>query len=97
MTVCQASRGYGLVSAPDLPAQQRGGVRHPELLGFVRENRPRIVSAGLTLCRAWFVAGCPDGTGGRQPFGKFEAWERVISGVLANAGVSGFLANLDQF
>jgi hypothetical protein len=76
---------------------RRTGFKHPELLAFVRENRPRIVAAGLTLCRAWFAAGKPDGTNGRAPFGKFESWERVIGGVLAHAGVSDFLANLDEF
>src|SRR5262249_29538717 len=33
--------------------------RHPDLPGWVRANRGRLLSASLTLARAWFVAGCP--------------------------------------
>lgn len=32
---------------------QRGGFRHPDLMTWVRANRPRLVHACLTLCQAW--------------------------------------------
>ena len=31
------------------------------------------------------------------PLGSFEEWTRVIGGIVAGAGISGFLANLDAF
>src|SRR5690606_16856017 len=35
------------------------GFRHPDLMSWVRANRPRLVTACLTLCRAWLAAGRP--------------------------------------
>lgn len=74
----------------------RGGFRHPELREWVKANRAKLVAAALTLGRAWVAAGRP-----RAPdapvLGMYEAWSRVLAGVLATAGVPGFLGNLDDF
>lgn len=65
---------------------------HPDLKAWVRENRSAILSALLTVGRHWFVKGCP--TAKDTPvMGSFEAWSRVLGGVLAGAGVEGFLKN----
>lgn len=68
--------------------------RHPDLRGWVRSNRGRLLAAILTLARAWFIAGCP------QPstpiLGSFEEWCRIVGGILEFAGISGFLGNLDE-
>lgn len=72
---------------------QRTGFRHPDLMSWVRANRPRLVAACLTLCQAWIAAGRPRGA---KIIGSFENWGHVIGGVLEVAGVEGFLSNLDE-
>jgi hypothetical protein len=72
---------------------QRETFRYPQLLAHVLENRGPLLAAALTLGRAWFAAGCPKAT--VPKLGGFEGWADTIGGVLAYAGVSGFLDNLD--
>ena len=60
--------------------------RHPDLRGWVRTSRGRLLSACLTLARAWFIAGCPPPA---SPIvGSFEEWCRIAGGILEFAGVS---------
>jgi len=62
---------------------------------WLPENRGRLVGAVLTIARAWFVAGKP--LDKKLPmFGSFEQWAPMIGGMLKNAGVKGFLANLTK-
>jgi hypothetical protein len=68
--------------------------RHPDLIGWVKANRGRLIGALLTLCRAWYAAGKPAGTS--PVVGSFESWCRTVGGILHVAGVPGFLANLDS-
>lgn len=72
---------------------RREEFRHPDLIAWVRANRPRLVAACLTLCRAWIAAGRPLGA---KTLGSFESWSRVIGGVLHVAGIGGFLENIDE-
>lgn len=72
---------------------QRTGFRHPDLMTWVRANRPRLVAACLTLCQAWIAAGKPRGA---RTIGSFENWAHVVGGVLDVAGIPGFLGNLDE-
>jgi hypothetical protein len=73
---------------------QRTTFKHTDLRGWVLANRGRLIAALLTLCRAWFAAGCPKA---EVPLmGSFEGWTRVVGGVLAHAGVGCFLGNLEQ-
>lgn len=73
----------------------RDGFRHPALLEWVREHRAEIITAGLTMGRAWIAAGRPKPKG--KPLGSFESWHRVIGGVLESAGIPGLLENANQF
>ena len=70
--------------------------RHPDLKGWTAEHRAELVAAGLTLVRAWFVAGRPVSAAGRR-FGSFEAWGGMVGGVREAAGVEGFLGNLQEW
>ena len=66
--------------------------KHPDLREWATGNRAQLVSACLTLVRAWFSAGCP-----RVPIesmGSFELWQKMVAGILAHAGVPGFLSNV---
>jgi hypothetical protein len=69
----------------------RDGFRHPDLRGWVLDQRGDLIWAALTLWRAWVSEGRPTG-GGR--LGMFESWAAVMGGVLEVAGVPGFLGNL---
>jgi len=66
------------------------GFRHPDLRGWTHENRARLVSAALTLVRAWFAAGQPAAPRGTS-LGSFEGWDRMVGGIVTYAGLEGFL------
>lgn len=68
----------------------RGGFRIANLIPWCEEHRPALVVALFTLIRAWIVAGRP---GGDANMASFDSWARVVGGVLAVAGINGFLAN----
>lgn len=60
------------LETPEENPEGRGDFRHPDLLGWVRENRPRLLSAALTVLRGYVRAGRPDQ---RLPaWGSFEGW-----------------------
>lgn len=60
----------------------------PNLKAWVRENRAALVEAALTIIQAWVCAGMPNGSKSKA---SFETWAAVMSGILENAGVEGFL------
>ncbi len=68
--------------------------RHVPLEGWARERRAELAAACLVLCRWWVQAGMP--LAPLSGFGSYEQYQQVVGGVLASAGVDGFLSNLDQ-
>jgi DNA polymerase-1 len=92
-------RVYPINLRPNVPnphLRKDTDFRHPNFLEFTRTNRKKILTAMLTLVRAWFAAGKPHpehATG----FGSFEVFERTIGGILENAGIYGFLTNRTDF
>ena len=76
-------------------ARKRKGFKHPNLLRWVDESRPQLLHAVLTLARAWFAAGRPPAV--VPQLGGFEEWATTVGGILAHAGIEGFLGNADQF
>jgi DNA polymerase I-like protein with 3'-5' exonuclease and polymerase domains len=73
--------------------REASSFRHPDLKGWTQENRGRLVSAVLTLVRAWFAAGEPRASRGTS-LGSFEGWDRVVGGIVGYAGVQGFLGEI---
>jgi hypothetical protein len=71
----------------------RTGFRHSDLIAWTLSRRPDLIAAALTLARAWIDAGRPSGS---KVKGMFEAWSRVIGGILTVAGLDGFLENEDD-
>jgi hypothetical protein len=71
---------------------ERTGFRHPRLEEYVTKNRGELVAALLTIIRGWYAASCP--VVSVPPFGGFEAWAETTGGILAYAGIDGFLSNL---
>lgn len=73
----------------------RQDFKHEDLLTWVTEQRAELITALLTLARAWYLAGKP------QPknipsLGTFTGWSKTIGGILAHCGIEGFLTNLDK-
>jgi hypothetical protein len=64
--------------------EDREDFRHPDLLAWVRAERPRLVCAALTLLRAFFEAGRP--RGGCKAWGSFEPWVALIPAAIVFAG-----------
>ncbi len=71
----------------------RSGWKIPDLLGWARGRRSELVSACLTIVRAWIVAGKPMGA---YTLGSYEEWARVMGGILDSIGVREFLGNLSS-
>jgi hypothetical protein len=71
----------------------RSGFRHSNLRGWAAEHRAELVTAALTLIRAWVEARSPAYAGKNPSPGSFERWAEVMGGILDVAGVEGFLDN----
>lgn len=69
------------VERPEL----RTGFRHPDLLRYVGENRPRLTAAALTILRAYCAAGRPPQQ--FEPWGSYEGWAPLVIGALRFAGL----------
>jgi len=88
----------GDVRPSDRPKQ---AFRHANLEAWARENRGKLVDAALTLVRNW-QNGTVQSDGSVVPqaaertLGSFERWAEVVGGILAAAGVKGFLGNRDK-
>src|SRR5262245_57668872 len=61
------------------------GFRHPNLLQHVRENRLALLTAGLTILRAFVVAGRPEA--GLKPWGSFEGWSGLVRNCIVWLGL----------
>ena len=70
--------------------EERTGFRHPKLAAWVKEHRSQLVSAALSLIQAWLDAGMPQPQS-KATLGRYESWVEVIGGILAFAGIPGFL------
>src|SRR5205823_12295978 len=74
---------------------ERQDFHHPDLLLWVDAHRGELIWANLVLIRAWWVADHPPWT--ERTLGSYGEWARVIGGILAYAGIPGFLANVQEF
>jgi hypothetical protein len=73
----------------------RVGFLHDPLEPWVLQHRGELVWAAVVLVRNWIARG-------RQPFtvrrlGSYEEWSKTVGGILAAAGIEGFLGNLEGF
>jgi len=71
------------------------GFRHPDIHGWTEDNRGRILSAVLTLVRAW-IKGGKTRYRPNMTLASFEGWQHVVEGVLRTAGRTNFLATLAE-
>ncbi|MCP3667780.1 MAG: hypothetical protein GY696_35695 [Gammaproteobacteria bacterium] len=63
---------------------------HPDLLGWISENRAQLLTAALAIPAAYIRAGMPDQGIGR--LGSFDQWSRLVCGSLAWVGQPNILA-----
>ena len=80
------------IDAKVVRPEERNGFRHEHLEEYVAENRGKLIAAALTIVRSWYLAGEPDGDA--PLLGSFREWCRIVGGIVAHAGQSGFLANV---
>jgi hypothetical protein len=66
--------------------QLRSDFKYPNLFETVRERRSALLSAALTILKAFTKAGKPDQ--GLAAWGGFEAWSRLVRGALVFAGAA---------
>ena len=73
------------IETEDEHPERREGFKHDPLLPWVREQRPEIMAAALTVLRAYTVAGRPDQ--GLPSWGSFEGWSGLVRASLVWAGL----------
>ena len=73
---------------------ERSNFHHPDLTRWLSRHRHEVVWAFLVLVQNWIAQGSPEWEG--RPLGSFEAWCSVLGGILAAAGIQGFLENRED-
>ena len=66
--------------------EDRTDFRYSDAVGYVKARRPRLVVAALAVLRAYELAGRPPH--GRPRMGSFEAWDDLVRGAVAWAGLA---------
>lgn len=64
--------------------EDRTSFKHPRLIEWVSQERPRLVRAALTILRAYVGSGRPEMS--VAPWGSFEAWRALIASAIVFAG-----------
>lgn len=65
--------------------EERADFRHPNLISWIRENRPTLLMHALTILVAYFRAGCPRQT--LPCFGSYEGWSRIVREAIVWVGL----------
>ena len=64
------------LESPVEDPEERSGFRHPDLLAWVRRERPRLTMAAVTILAAYYAAGRPNMR--LKPWGSFEPWSDIV-------------------
>lgn len=83
------------INAKEEHPHLRSAFRHADLVAWTVAHRGELLGAVYALVNAWLAKGRPSHEG--QRLGSFESWSDVLGGILATAGVPGFLGNLTDF
>jgi len=65
--------------------EERSGFRHPDLLAWVRFERPKLTAAAVTILAGYFGAGKPDQH--LKAWGSYEAWSDVVRQAIVWVGL----------
>lgn len=82
------------IEAGENPEERK--FKRPNVLAWVEEHRPALVAAGLTILRAYEVAGRP-GANDLPEFGSFEQWSSRVRGALVWLGQADPCATRERF
>ncbi len=74
--------------------EDRIGFRYPSLLEHIRNQRPSLVAAALTVLRGFHVAGRPSHA--NPPKGSFEEWDALIRGAVIWVGLDDPVATVQR-
>jgi hypothetical protein len=66
--------------------EERGGFRYPNIREHVRAHRAELLTAALTLVRAYVLAGRPKAN--VKPWGSFEAWDQTVRHLIVWLGLA---------
>jgi hypothetical protein len=64
------------LESPEDNPEERAGFHHADLLAWVREERPRLTAAAVTILAAYCADGRPDMK--LPTWGSFEAWSALV-------------------
>jgi primase-polymerase (primpol)-like protein len=88
---CYRIRLLSLTAKPE----ERDDFKISDLEAWVLEHRIELITAILTVIRAWYLAGKPKDS--RVPkLASFTDWAQTIGGILHFSGVEGFQQNRDE-
>ena len=65
--------------------EERTGFKHPDLLAWIGQNRPRLLTAALTILSAYCKAGKP--SQGLSSYGSFEGWSGLVREAIVWVGL----------
>jgi hypothetical protein len=86
-----AKRSVPIVLQPDdAHPEDRRNFAHPDLRGYVKQQRPFILSCLLGLVENWLAAGRPIHA---ARMGGFENWSGTVGGILQVNGLSSWRTN----
>ena len=75
------------LESPEESPETRSGFLHGDLMAWCTAERPRLVTAALTILRAFAVQGKPQSPE-LTPFASFEDWNRQIRAAILHLGLA---------
>lgn len=73
------------LESPEENPEEREGFHHPDLLRWVRQERPRLAVAAVTILAGYCAAGRPNMA--VRPWGSFEAWSDLVRQAIVWSGL----------
>ena len=73
------------LESPEENPEERTGFKHPNLLAWAQQDRPRLTVAAMTMLRAYCAAGRPNMK--LTPWGSFEGWSDLVRQTIVWAGL----------
>jgi hypothetical protein len=73
------------LESPEERPETRQGFTHPDLVGWVGENRPGLLGAALTILAAYCTAGRPDQS--LTAWGSYEGWSKLVRSAVVWVGM----------
>ena len=66
--------------------EDREGFKYPDIRRHVRQNRPALLTAALTILRGYYAAKRPDQR--LKPWGSFEGWSDLVRATIVWCGLA---------